>query len=473
MSKFWSFVKDASTGESELLLDGVIASESWWDDEISPKMFHDELAAYSGDVTVRINSPGGDVFAGIAIYNALVEHDGKITIKVDGLAASIASLISMAGDDIVMLPGSMMMVHQPWTVAMGNADEMAKVSADLKKIGESMIPIYTNRTGLSEERVLELLKDETYMTGAEAVELGFATEAVEAKTSMSASIKNAINYATSVKDAVMQPVMSLQARKPKAEEVVETPEETTEVVETPEVVEEVPTVVEPITVEEDVEEVIEAPTEEIKPIEEEDKDMSAEALDTIVPVAAAPVQAAIETKSINKVEARKMVVTALAAKFANDDAAFETVAKEMKVVNVIDGTTGNPLMVEEVLAADIRQQYTNVGRVGQLVNRIDIEGAETFKQLVETAGAGFQPVALGGVKAQDQPVWTAVTFEPFEWALIVAWLDGVQKRSPIAVYTQIVRYIAKEYAKLEDKIVLTYAGGTYGGEARPDRKSVV
>ena len=122
-------------------------------------------------------------------------------------------------------------------------------------------------------------------------------------------------------------------------------------------------------------------------------------------------QAAIETKSINKVEARKMVVTALAAKFANDDAAFETVAKEMKVVNVIDGTTGNPLMVEEVLAADIRQQYTNVGRVGQLVNRIDIEGAETFKQLVETAGAGFQPVALGGVKAQDQPVWTAVTFE--------------------------------------------------------------
>lgn len=102
-----------------------------------------------------------------------------------------------------------------------------------------------------------------------------------------------------------------------------------------------------------------------------------------------------------------------------------------------------------------------------MVNKIDIEGAETYSQLVEAAGNGFQPVALGGVKPQDQPVWTKITFDPKEWAVIIAWLDGVQKRSPIAVYNQIVRYIARQYAKLEDKVVLTYAGGTYDGEVRP------
>lgn len=210
--KFWQF-KNATDG-SELIIDGVIASESWFDDEVTPKEFREELSRHSGNITVRINSPGGDVFAGVAIYNMLAEHSGEVTVKVDGLAASIASLIAMAGDKIVMLPGSMMMIHQPWTFTTGNADDLEEVIESLKKIGESMTPIYATRTGLSEERVNELLKAETWMTANDAVELGFADEAVEAKTTISDSIKNALAFAGDVKAAVMQPVMSMN--KPKA-----------------------------------------------------------------------------------------------------------------------------------------------------------------------------------------------------------------------------------------------------------------
>ncbi len=214
MKQFWKWAKDeVSTDKSELILDGVIASESWYDDEVTPKLFRDELNRHPGNVTVRINSPGGDVFAGVSIYNALVEHDGEVTIKVDGLAASIASLIAMAGDKIIMLPGSMMMVHQPWTIAMGNSDEIAQVVQMLEKTCQSMVPIYSARTGHPEERIIELLKAETWMTAEESVELGFATQAIAAKASISDSIKNALTYANTVQNAVMQPVMSLKAKK--------------------------------------------------------------------------------------------------------------------------------------------------------------------------------------------------------------------------------------------------------------------
>ena len=208
--------------------------------------------------------------------------------------------------------------------------------------------------------------------------------------------------------------------------------------------------------------------EEVKPKKKEiemSKDIALEAIEA--KAVELPAQEGTVVKTIKKADARKMIVDALAAKFAKDDAAFAAVEAEMADVKVINGTSGAPLFVAEVLAQDIREAYSIQGRVGQLVNQIDIEGAETFRQLVETAGNGFQPVALGAVKSEDQPVWSSVVSEPFEWALIVAWLDGVQKRSPIAVYNQIVRYIAKEYAKLQDKIVLTYAGGSVGTETRP------
>ncbi len=139
------------------------------------------------------------------------------------------------------------------------------------------------------------------------------------------------------------------------------------------------------------------------------------------------------------------------------------------VQNVV--ADGENLWVDEVVRTDILQAYNQVGNVGSLVDRESIT-ADTLKILVETSGNGFQPVVFPGngttdVKPTDTPVWTPIVFEPFEWAVIVPWRDGDQKRTAINIYNQIVQYIGKEYAKLEDKIILTYAGETIGTETRP------
>lgn len=217
MDKFWKFVKNEAK-ESELILEGVVASESWWGDEVTPKQFREELAKHTGNINVRINSPGGDVFAGVAIYNMLKDrNDGQITVIVDGLAASIASVIAMAGDKIIMNTGSAMMVHKPWTIAVGNDEELKAVANELEKIGEAIVPIYTARTGLSETEVMTILEGEkggdgTWMTGEEAVDLGFADEFVEGKTKLSDAIANALSNIKNVQSAIMQPAMSLKTK---------------------------------------------------------------------------------------------------------------------------------------------------------------------------------------------------------------------------------------------------------------------
>lgn len=129
----------------------------------------------------------------------------------------------------------------------------------------------------------------------------------------------------------------------------------------------------------------------------------------------------------------------------------------------IDFADGASIFQTEVVSSDVLAEYTNVGRVGQLVTRIDITGAETWKQIVQSAGNGFQPVGAEEEKQEDAPVWTHLSIEPKEHALIVAWYDGVAKRTPLAVYQSIVQYIATEYAKLEDKIIISFAGVTTGG----------
>lgn len=131
-----------------------------------------------------------------------------------------------------------------------------------------------------------------------------------------------------------------------------------------------------------------------------------------------------------------------------------------KAISFADGAS---IYQTEVVSADIQQEYTNVGRVGQLVRRIDITGAETWKQIIQTAGTGFQPVGAEEEKQEDKPVWTHLSIEPKEHALIVAWYDGMAKRTPLAVYQSLIQYIAREYAKLEDKIIISFAGVTTGG----------
>lgn len=180
--KFWT-IKAAKDNVGELYLYGYISSTSWWDDEITPKQFKQDLDAL-GDVSeikVFINSGGGDVFAGQAIHSMLKRHKAKISVYVDGLAASIASVIAMAGDTVYMPRNAMMMVHKAWTVGIGNADELRKLADDLDKIGESIIAAYQDKTGLEKDRIDALLGAETWMTAEDAVEMGFADEIEEEK----------------------------------------------------------------------------------------------------------------------------------------------------------------------------------------------------------------------------------------------------------------------------------------------------
>nr|DAE23174.1 MAG TPA: major capsid protein [Siphoviridae sp. ctQNW6] len=237
--KFWKWSNSVSSNNQELILDGPIASDTWWGDEVTPDLFREELKQHAGDLTVVINSPGGDVFAGLAIYNALVNHNGNVTVRVDGLAASIASVIAMAGDKIIMSPGSMIMIHRPSVYAAGTVDDMEKAKDVLLKIEEGITPIYAKRTGLSDEKITELLEAETWMLADKAVELGFADEVSEApeKQKQDEGVQNTMgmNFAFSmsaVKQADAKPMQSLVEQiKAKAEaeaaKAAEPAEETT------------------------------------------------------------------------------------------------------------------------------------------------------------------------------------------------------------------------------------------------------
>lgn len=218
---FWKFQNQVEGNGQELVLSGPIASETWWGDEVTPQLFREELKKVSGSkLTVILNSGGGDVFAGLEIYNALREHDSEITVRVDGLAASIASIIAMAGEKIVMSPGSLMMIHRPSTFAMGNVDELDKAKEILLKIEESIIPIYAERTGLSHEEISDLLENETWFTAQEAIEKGFADEAITSDNAgIKETIQNALNGDFSYSmEATKQSLASLAAKMLTAEE---------------------------------------------------------------------------------------------------------------------------------------------------------------------------------------------------------------------------------------------------------------
>lgn len=155
-------------------MNGTIADESWYDDDVTPQLFKNDLYAESGDVTVWLNSPGGDCVAAAQIYNMLKEYPGNITIKIDGIAASAASLIAMAGNKVLMSPVSMMMIHNPLTMAFGNAGEMKKAAEMLDEVKDSIINAYELKTGLSRSKLSHLMDNETWMNAVKAVELGFA-----------------------------------------------------------------------------------------------------------------------------------------------------------------------------------------------------------------------------------------------------------------------------------------------------------
>lgn len=176
MKKFWKWKNQTQNSPTErvLTLNGTIAEESWFDDDITPQLFKDELNSGTGDITVWINSPGGDCVAAAQIYNMLMDYKGNVTVKIDGIAASAASVIAMAGTEVLMSPVSTMMIHNPATVAMGDHNEMQKAIEMLNEVKESIINTYEIKTGLSRAKLSHLMDSETWMNANKAVELGFA-----------------------------------------------------------------------------------------------------------------------------------------------------------------------------------------------------------------------------------------------------------------------------------------------------------
>lgn len=180
MDRFWAF--RALTPEQEgdpareLALEGVIAADSWWGDEVTPAAFRADLNSGTGALRVRINSPGGDVFAGAEIYNMLRDYSasrGRVTVYIDALAASAASVIAMAGDVVEMSPVGMLMIHNPWAIAVGDRNEFKHMVVVLDAIRESILNAYHIKTGIDRGKLLNMVDAETWLPAADALGLGF------------------------------------------------------------------------------------------------------------------------------------------------------------------------------------------------------------------------------------------------------------------------------------------------------------
>ena len=157
MNKFWNWVRNEDTGQRSLYLEGVIAQESWFGDEITPAAFKSELNAGNQPITVHINSIGGDCVAASQIYTMLMDYPADVTVQIDGLAASAASVVAMAGTKVCMSPTALMMVHNPWTNASGDAKDMQKAIALLDEVKESIINAYEIKTGMDRQSLSDLM----------------------------------------------------------------------------------------------------------------------------------------------------------------------------------------------------------------------------------------------------------------------------------------------------------------------------
>ena len=179
--KFWVWKNTAPDEDRILELNGTIAEESWFEDDVTPKIFKDELFSGSGNITLWINSPGGDCIAASQIYTMLMDYPGTVTVKIDGLAASAASVIAMAGTKTLMSPTAMLMIHNPMTAAYGNHADFEKALDMLGEVKESIINAYEIKTSLSRTKLSHLMDDETWMNAKKAVELGFADGILKAE----------------------------------------------------------------------------------------------------------------------------------------------------------------------------------------------------------------------------------------------------------------------------------------------------
>jgi len=183
-------IVNKSATKAEIVIYSAIG-ENYWGDSLSAKQFSDELKKLDStvnEITVRINSPGGDVFQGVTIYNRLKQHKAKIIVHIDGLAASIASIIALAGDEIIMGEGALFMVHLPWTFAMGNRSDLDNTINQLMDIEEQLISIYAKKTGLDRVEIKAMLEAETWLDADQAIEKGFVDRKADESLPIAASV---------------------------------------------------------------------------------------------------------------------------------------------------------------------------------------------------------------------------------------------------------------------------------------------
>lgn len=187
-------IRSKSATKAEIVIYGSIGQPNWLEpDAVSAKVFSDELKkldATVNEIDLRLNSPGGDVFEGVAIYNRIKQHKAKFTVYIDGLAASIASIIALAGDEIVMGEGALFMVHLPWTWAMGDRNSLENTIQRLMDVEEQMVGIYAKKTGLGRSEIKKMLEDETWMDADQAIENGFANSKFAETMPIAASLLN-------------------------------------------------------------------------------------------------------------------------------------------------------------------------------------------------------------------------------------------------------------------------------------------
>ncbi len=217
--KFWVWKNQADENASTarvLELNGTIASESWFDDDVTPQMFKDELFAADGDVIIWINSPGGDCIAASQIYTMLMDYKGDVTVKIDGIAASAASVIAMAGTKVLMSPTGMLMIHNPATIAFGDHVDMQKAIAMLDEVKESIINAYEIKTSLPRKQLSRMMDDTTWMNAKKAQALGFIDGILEDAKQNITDISAFSFSASAVEMALVNKMNAkMQPKKPK------------------------------------------------------------------------------------------------------------------------------------------------------------------------------------------------------------------------------------------------------------------
>lgn len=223
--KFWNWKNQADgepTVERILELNGTISEESWLDDDITPAMFKEELFAGSGPITVWINSPGGDCVAASQIYTMLMDYKGDVTVKIDGIAASAASVVAMAGTTVLMAPTALIMIHNPATMAFGDHVDMEKAITMLSEVKESIINAYEIKTGLPRKQLARMMDDTTWMNAKKAVELGFADDILTDEKHESTADAEGYEFAASaVERALVNKISAKSETKPTGRSVDE------------------------------------------------------------------------------------------------------------------------------------------------------------------------------------------------------------------------------------------------------------